>query len=316
MRLYTIGHSNQSFEEFVRLLSEHGVSTIVDVRSRPYSRFKWFSRRELKAELAFAEIKYLWLGDGFGGLETIEPETRERAEKKLAALLAAGEEVALMCSEEDPNRCHRLGLSEELLASGMVSEVVHIRRSGRWQEKRQDPQRGLFDNKTESKEPSRKTEPTTAREATTRRTSLRVSERPPSSPGSRPSPVQSATGPDFEFDERLADPPRKPIECPRCGSTILPDRKRQRDRATRRPGDVVWRVLEGRYWCSSCQHLWWHELLAVPIDNHERGSSNSRIPGSQLGDAGASPAPRTKDAPERRGDTEELGPPLKLADQA
>ena len=37
--VFTIGHSTHSFEAFVALLKQHGVTALADVRSAPFSRF-------------------------------------------------------------------------------------------------------------------------------------------------------------------------------------------------------------------------------------------------------------------------------------
>ena len=45
----TIGHSNHSSDAFIKLLSDHEVEVVVDVRSTPYSRFNpQFDREQLK----------------------------------------------------------------------------------------------------------------------------------------------------------------------------------------------------------------------------------------------------------------------------
>ena len=50
-KLYSIGHSSQTQEEFLALLMQHGINCIVDVRSVPASKYtpqfnqetlKWF----------------------------------------------------------------------------------------------------------------------------------------------------------------------------------------------------------------------------------------------------------------------------------
>lgn len=37
--LYSIGHSNQTFDEFVAMLKNQGINVIVDVRSVPASKY-------------------------------------------------------------------------------------------------------------------------------------------------------------------------------------------------------------------------------------------------------------------------------------
>ena len=47
MEVYTIGHSNHSWETFLPLLKENGIEVLVDVRSKPISRFAPFSNLHL-----------------------------------------------------------------------------------------------------------------------------------------------------------------------------------------------------------------------------------------------------------------------------
>lgn len=59
LRLYTIGHSNLELEQFLAYLRQYGVSTVIDVRTRPQSRFfPWFNRRNLSEQLSAAGIGY------------------------------------------------------------------------------------------------------------------------------------------------------------------------------------------------------------------------------------------------------------------
>lgn len=66
-RLYTIGHSNLTFEQFVSLLKEFGIDLVVDIRRYPSSRkFPHFNRPALCESLAVVGIDYLWL-EALGG---------------------------------------------------------------------------------------------------------------------------------------------------------------------------------------------------------------------------------------------------------
>ena len=38
-KIYTIGHSNQSLDEFYEMLKNQGITCIIDVRSMPYSKY-------------------------------------------------------------------------------------------------------------------------------------------------------------------------------------------------------------------------------------------------------------------------------------
>ncbi|WP_373027523.1 DUF488 family protein, partial [Sulfurimonas sp.] len=47
--IYTIGHSIYEIEDFVELLKQNQINTIVDVRSTPYSKFApQYNRETLK----------------------------------------------------------------------------------------------------------------------------------------------------------------------------------------------------------------------------------------------------------------------------
>lgn len=55
VRLFTIGHSNRSFEEFLFLLNEYKIQAIADIRRYPSSRkFPHFNQKLLR-ELLEAE---------------------------------------------------------------------------------------------------------------------------------------------------------------------------------------------------------------------------------------------------------------------
>ena len=128
--IYTIGHSNHTWERFLELIRAHQIDLLIDVRAYPRSRFApWSNRVRLEQQLAGCGIDYVWRGDSLGGTprgpkspKTIKGmsvdewySTRRSAPDFLAAvadisLAAAGKRVALMCSEGDPTRCHRASL--------------------------------------------------------------------------------------------------------------------------------------------------------------------------------------------------------------
>ena len=56
--IYTIGHSNRTFEEFVRLLKRYKIELLIDIRRYPSSRFRWFCRDYLEANLPKYNISY------------------------------------------------------------------------------------------------------------------------------------------------------------------------------------------------------------------------------------------------------------------
>jgi len=148
MRLYTIGHSNFSTEELVERLRAHDIGVLVDVRSKPFSRYNpHFNRYVLSEDLRKAGIPYVWLGHSIGGvpddpalLTQGKPDyDKIRASeayqhgleqlRKGMGLNAHLGELAIMCGEQDPTGCHR----RRLIGADMVEEGVelaHIMRDG------------------------------------------------------------------------------------------------------------------------------------------------------------------------------------------
>lgn len=146
--MFSIGHSKHPIDRFLQLLKGHGVEALIDVRSVPYSRFSpQFSIHALRTSVAEGGCEYVFLGKELGG----RPEGRafyddeghvlygRRAEapeflagiERLAAE-AGRRRVAMMCSEEDPETCHRrLLVGRALEPRGIV--VDHIRGDGRLQ---------------------------------------------------------------------------------------------------------------------------------------------------------------------------------------
>lgn len=122
MQLYTIGYSRFPMPEFLKTMKDHGIATVVDVRSVPYSaRFKNFNRDMLNAGLKAEGLSYLWLGDSLGGLKEnkyvpiatvadMQAKLDENAFRKGCDILREKLEeapVCLLCAENDPLNCHR-----------------------------------------------------------------------------------------------------------------------------------------------------------------------------------------------------------------
>jgi uncharacterized protein (DUF488 family) len=145
--IYTIGHSNHSIEGFLGLLSEHGVKRLIDVRSAPYSRYSpHFSRKSLEAYLRDVRIAYHYEGVALGGrpddpgcydaagqvdYQRIERQNWYRDGIERLLVLAGETPSAIMCSEENPESCHRHNLITRTLLSESRAIVMHIRGDGR-----------------------------------------------------------------------------------------------------------------------------------------------------------------------------------------
>ena len=146
LQVFTIGHSNLSFEQFLPLLKEFGICLVADIRRYPSSRkFPHFNRQVLCKLLAAENIEYLWL-EALGGrrqsgkndkslnIGLKSPGFRNYADHMatdefsmaVRELLsaAARARTAVMCAEKFYWKCHRRLLADYLIAQGV--EVVHI----------------------------------------------------------------------------------------------------------------------------------------------------------------------------------------------
>jgi hypothetical protein len=145
MRIWTIGHSTRSIDDFVALLEDNGIKLLTDVRSLPRSRrYPHFSKPALEESLRQRGIRYEHFPE-LGGRRKPKPESHNTAwrnasfrgyadymeteefRKGVERLLALGNEfgeTAIMCAEAVWWRCHRSLISDYLKARGV--EVVHI----------------------------------------------------------------------------------------------------------------------------------------------------------------------------------------------
>ena len=140
--LFTIGHSTHDFTRFLGLLKQHEIEVVADVRSRPFSRFPWFTRQELERALKKNGIRYVFLGLELGARrDERECYIGSRADYDLISLTPAfrsGIErlkigvqkfrVALMCSEREPLDCHRTVLV--CRHAKPFAEIFHIHADG------------------------------------------------------------------------------------------------------------------------------------------------------------------------------------------
>lgn len=139
MRVWTIGHSDRTFDAFVSLLKENGVALVADVRSVPRSRHApQFNIATLPAALAAEGIGYEHLAE-LGGWRhgradspntgwrnasfrayadyMLTPEFAEALDGLLR--LAAERPTAIMCAEAVPWRCHRSLVADALIVRGV-----------------------------------------------------------------------------------------------------------------------------------------------------------------------------------------------------
>ena len=146
LRLWSIGHSIHSYDDFIDLLRSARISAVADVRSRPYSGYNpHFNRDRIQAELESNQIRYVYLGTELGAYrEGSELETdatddfqtissSQLFQKGLDRLLEGARKyrLAMMCGEKDPMTCHRTHLIERALRTRAPEiSVDHLEAEG------------------------------------------------------------------------------------------------------------------------------------------------------------------------------------------
>lgn len=141
-KLYTIGYSPFSLDNFISILHACDITAIADVRAWPWiSHFEDYKTPHIERSLKKNGIAYVHMGDVLG----VRPEnsafyTNDAVDFAKLALspefnkglerLAKGLEkysIALMCAEKDPIKCHRsILLTHSFRKRYPEFEIFHI----------------------------------------------------------------------------------------------------------------------------------------------------------------------------------------------
>ena len=143
-KLYTIGFTKKTAEQFFGLLKEAGVKRVVDVRRRPNSQLAGFANnRDLAWFLhKLCDVDYLHVAELAPSPELLndyrqkridwngyEPRFEQQMEKanikdRMRKILRSGD--CFLCSEDVPDQCHRRLVAEHLVDWWVNVEVKHL----------------------------------------------------------------------------------------------------------------------------------------------------------------------------------------------
>ncbi len=146
MKIYTIGFTKKSAEEFFGLLRENGVRRLVDIRLRPGGQLAGFAKqddlryflRELANGCAYVHMPELAPTE-----EMLEAYRREKDWELYTVQfqkLLEGRNIpdsldrksfeqdpsCLLCSEASPQHCHRRIVAERIAAFWPGTEITHL----------------------------------------------------------------------------------------------------------------------------------------------------------------------------------------------
>jgi len=144
MKLFTIGFTKKSAEEFFTCLQKAGVRRIVDVRLNNTSQIAGFAKaRNLKYFLqVITEISYVHIPDFAPTQEILDDFKKKKGSwteyerrfddlmvkrnivDRASVLLRDGD--CLLCSEHTPEHCHRRLVAEHIQENLPDVKVVHL----------------------------------------------------------------------------------------------------------------------------------------------------------------------------------------------
>jgi len=139
--IMTIGYEGRSIDEFLKRLIDEKIHALVDVRDHPWSMKYGFKRHQLEIYCKEMDIDYISM-PVLGVPEVIRNDLKrtgnyttffkiynKRLQDRKEDLrylndLSRRKRIALMCFEQEPERCHRSALGKELVRRG-AEVVIH-----------------------------------------------------------------------------------------------------------------------------------------------------------------------------------------------
>ena len=142
--VFTVGHSNRTWKEFLAILRAHNIKRIVDVRSIPRSRHNpQFDQTILRKKLRAAKIGYVhlrklgglrharkdsknmgWRNTSFRGYADYMQTKEFEAGLERIIKLARQKRSAITCAEAVPWRCHRSLIGDALVVREIRVEDI------------------------------------------------------------------------------------------------------------------------------------------------------------------------------------------------
>lgn len=145
MKIYTIGFTKKTAEQFFQLLAQHGIECLVDIRLHPDGQLAGFTKKE---DLRFF-LKQI-NGCDYRHMPNLAPEddilkayradhdwnkyesafqslmNRRSIPETLDKTLFEEKVCCLLCSEPTPEQCHRRLVAERLERNWEGVEIIHI----------------------------------------------------------------------------------------------------------------------------------------------------------------------------------------------
>ncbi|XAM50313.1 hypothetical protein TVTCOM_04140 [Terrisporobacter vanillatitrophus] len=144
IEIYTLGHSNYSFDKFIEILKKYNIDCVVDIRAIPYSKYNTQYNKELfQCNLKKLGYTYIYMADEFGAKrktresynsegyadfnKVILEDSFKHGIERLKIGCHKGYRIVLLGAMQEPIRCPRAILvGRELVKEGFnVRYIMH-----------------------------------------------------------------------------------------------------------------------------------------------------------------------------------------------
>ena len=144
IEIYTLGHSNYSFDKFIEILKKYNINCVVDIRAVPYSKYNTqYNKEFFQANLKKLGYTYIYMADEFGDKrktrnsyndegyadfdKVILEEDFKKGIERLKVGCAKNYKIVLLGAMQEPIRCPRaILLGRELIKEGFnVKHIMH-----------------------------------------------------------------------------------------------------------------------------------------------------------------------------------------------
>jgi len=128
-KIYSLGTSKRTLDEFLKILKFYRIQVVIDVRRWPTSKwFEHFKKENLEKILAENNIEYCHFeklgGYREGGYEKYTKTKEFKEALKELIKISKFQNIVLICAERLPWQCHRAIIAKEL--GKKKFEVFHI----------------------------------------------------------------------------------------------------------------------------------------------------------------------------------------------
>lgn len=146
MEIFTIGYAGFEIDDFIKVIKEYHINSLIDVRSSPFSKFysdynkpnlckalheKGIFYQNYNREFGARQVDKIFYPNGYLDFSIFTKSTNFlEGMNKITNAIPLGYRFVLMCSEKDPITCHRAIMVGKAFFDNGVS-INHILSNGR-----------------------------------------------------------------------------------------------------------------------------------------------------------------------------------------